>query len=387
MRLLNETVKAFSIHNHSLNTPNTQPTTHTTMATADIDITARPLSHDPSAPDPIAPHAGSGAAPSGDPLDDLLDTDRAIDNVYRDTGANDTTAPANGHTIDLNDGNGDDDAPAEGGLGIDEEVKVRKPRAPMAKLDETRLLSERGIPRLRGWKVGKDRCRFKGKGHEVRLSHHLRSSKMHNANATRCRLQFSDMSRLLSTYQLWLDDLFPKAKFGDGLSMIEKLGHSRRMQLMRREWINEDKPKPADIDPSDDEAMADAAVPHEDDGLFVRDERSRAAEERPSTPVQQDVNADYEERYAMPSPGVVPRPAQRTGQAQGSATEASDPASAQGRGPNAEVEWPEEDELDQLLAEDARGASADGAGVQTAGAGNDGFADDEDAMREMGGDW
>lgn len=44
-------------------------------------------------------------------------------------------------------------------------------------------------------------------------------------------------------YQLWLDDLYPRAKFGDGLAIIEKLGHTKRMQTMRREWINEGKPR------------------------------------------------------------------------------------------------------------------------------------------------
>lgn len=58
----------------------------------------------------------------------------------------------------------------------------------------------------------------------------------------RVRLQFSDAARLLNFYQLWLDDLFPRAKFADGLSMIEKLGHSKRLQTMRRTWIDEEKP-------------------------------------------------------------------------------------------------------------------------------------------------
>ena len=50
------------------------------------------------------------------------------------------------------------------------------------------------------------------------------------------------MARLLNVYQLWLDDLYPRAKFADGLAIIEKLGHTKRMQTMRREWINEGKP-------------------------------------------------------------------------------------------------------------------------------------------------
>ena len=53
----------------------------------------------------------------------------------------------------------------ETGLGIDEEIKVRKPRAPIAKLDEDRLLSAKGIPRLR--RITKDHLKFRGKGHEV----------------------------------------------------------------------------------------------------------------------------------------------------------------------------------------------------------------------------
>ena len=51
------------------------------------------------------------------------------------------------------------------------------------------------------------------------------------------------MARLLNTYQLWLDDLYPRAKFADGLAIIEKLGHTKRMQIMRREWISEGKSK------------------------------------------------------------------------------------------------------------------------------------------------
>ena len=51
------------------------------------------------------------------------------------------------------------------------------------------------------------------------------------------------MARLLNTYQLWLDELYPRAKFEDGLVIIEQLGHTKRMQIMRREWINGEKPR------------------------------------------------------------------------------------------------------------------------------------------------
>lgn len=56
-----------------------------------------------------------------------------------------------------------------GGLGIDEEIIIAKKRIPIPKLDDARLLSDPGIPRLR--KISKERLRFKGKGHEVGAAH------------------------------------------------------------------------------------------------------------------------------------------------------------------------------------------------------------------------
>jgi replication fork protection complex subunit Csm3/Swi3 len=49
---------------------------------------------------------------------------------------------------------------------------------------------------------------------------------------------------MLNMYQLWLDDLYPRAKFADGLAIIEKLGHTKRIQFMRKQWIHEGKPRP-----------------------------------------------------------------------------------------------------------------------------------------------
>lgn len=107
-------------------------------------------------------------------------------------------------------------------LGLDEEVKIVKKRKPVAKLDEARLLSQPGIPKLRSLARSKSlasKLRLKGKGHE-----------------------YSDAAKLLSYYQLWLDNLYPRAKFADGLQLVEKVGHGKRMQVMRREWIDEGKP-------------------------------------------------------------------------------------------------------------------------------------------------
>ncbi|KAF2145112.1 uncharacterized protein K452DRAFT_265744 [Aplosporella prunicola CBS 121167] len=144
-----------------------------------------------------------------DDLDNLFNYDASMDDAFRDLDQPGVSEERSGQQNKEN----------TAGLGIDEEVKVAKKRQPAPKLDESRLLSAAGIPKLR--KISKERLRFKGKGHE-----------------------FSDVVRLLNMYQLWLDDLYPRAKFADGLAIIEKLGHTKRIQIMRKEWINEGKPKP-----------------------------------------------------------------------------------------------------------------------------------------------
>lgn len=175
-------------------------------------------------------------------------------------------------------------------------------------------------------------------------------------------LKFSDVARLLSTYQLWLDDLFPKAKFADGLTIIEKLGHSRRLQVMRKEWIDEGKPKPVDDDLSDDEPVRNAedggdifpADPAPESGDSAGLQRGRRIAD--DAPVLGDL-------YAPPSPNFAPS------------------KSVEKANPNAE---PEDDELDQLLAE---GAAAQEQPRISPPPQNvplpDDFVDDEDAMAGM----
>ncbi|KAA6412821.1 MAG: replication fork protection component swi3 [Lasallia pustulata] len=154
----------------------------------------------------------NAAPPPRDDLDDLFDYDVDLGDVFGDVDTNmdvpvkQTSSPRAGVKEKST------------GLGIDEEIKIAKKRRPVVKLDEHRLLSQAGIPKLR--RLARERLKFKGKGHE-----------------------YTDVARLLSFYQLWLDDLFPRAKFADGLTIIEKLGHAKRMQTMRREWIDEGKPK------------------------------------------------------------------------------------------------------------------------------------------------
>lgn len=104
------------------------------------------------------------------------------------------------------------------------QIKVKTQRAKIPKLDADRLLSEKGIPKIRvltkhGSAEFKRKLRLKGKGHE-----------------------FTDCARLLSFYQIWLDNLYPRAKFADALQLVEKAGHSKLMQVHRKGWIDEGKP-------------------------------------------------------------------------------------------------------------------------------------------------
>ncbi|KAI1818661.1 Swi3-domain-containing protein [Poronia punctata] len=193
------------------------------------------------------------------------------------------------------------------GLGIDEEVSVaKKARVPRVKLDEARLLSENGIPKLR---KKASNLKFKGKGHE-----------------------FSDAARLLSFYQLWLDDLFPKAKFLDALSMVEKLGHKNNIRLKRIEWINEGKPKAAGFEEDDDDDLFGNSrqddPPTEPAKLAPIFNNNRA-----TTPSRVDPEDIYD---ATPKRSTVAAPAAAS-------------SLFGGGGLNDE---PDEDELDVLMAED-----------------------------------
>ncbi|KAI5924542.1 replication fork protection component Swi3-domain-containing protein [Camillea tinctor] len=204
------------------------------------------------------------------------------------------------------------------GLGIEEEVAVtKKPRVPRVKLDETRLLSEKGIPRLR--RKARD-LKFKGKGHE-----------------------FSDTARLLSFYQLWLDDLFPKAKFLDALAMVEKAGHKKYMRMKRIELIEEGKPRSAatadDFDIfGETEEREPANFPAPLAPIF-----RNSAGDRPKTPAADDDNMfvdGSEDIY-----GATPKRAKTT---------EAPTNSLFGSGGNAPQNGgaPDDDELDALMAEE-----------------------------------
>ncbi|KAK5082331.1 chromosome segregation in meiosis- protein [Lithohypha guttulata] len=108
------------------------------------------------------------------------------------------------------------------GGNIDEEVKITRQRKKIPKLDADRLLSEPGLPKLRTQiRSGqmKRKLRLKGKGHE-----------------------FDDVAKLLNFYQNWLDGLYPRAKFADALQLVERAGHTKKLQMYRKSWIDESKP-------------------------------------------------------------------------------------------------------------------------------------------------
>ncbi|KAI0130306.1 replication fork protection component Swi3-domain-containing protein [Xylariales sp. AK1849] len=207
------------------------------------------------------------------------------------------------------------------GLGIEETVTVaKKARVPNVKLDENRLLSEKGIPKLRR-KAGE--LKFKGKGHE-----------------------FSDTARLLSFYQLWLDDLFPKAKFLDALAMVEKTGHKGRIRMARMEWIDEGRPKSsvndddADQDPFQPEGRDAAIFPTRVAPMF---QNSARASERPKTPTIDDLFEEDDIYNATPGAGR-----------RATATDAPLAHSLFGNGASGQAHGgPDDDEdLDALMAEE-----------------------------------
>ncbi|KAG6845325.1 hypothetical protein H0H87_010782 [Tephrocybe sp. NHM501043] len=96
--------------------------------------------------------------------------------------------------------------PPGGGKGKEGQKERRKPM----RLDEGRLLGPKGFPKL--IKDTKN-FRMKGKGHEV-----------------------TDLNRLLQVYGYWTHELYPKTTFRDTVERVEKLCHSKRMNVSLSVW-------------------------------------------------------------------------------------------------------------------------------------------------------
>ncbi|SZF01661.1 unnamed protein product [Blumeria hordei] len=236
------------------------------------------------------------------------------------------------------------------GLGIDEEIQLtRKPRAPRIKLDENLLLSAAGIPKLRS--TAKN-IQFRGKGHE-----------------------YSDASKLLNFYQLWLDDLFPKAKFRDALAMVEKLGHKKRIQAMRMEWINEGNPNlqpylDASASESQTQCIGVTAV-EENSPETGEDVSKRIRDEKQSTPIREQPEEDI---YSA-TPKTQTQRSKNTPEQSKIASEKLG---------TLVDEEPVDDELDALLAGFSAKPHHD---LATTTVQNNDFEDDEEAMAEMDMEW
>jgi replication fork protection complex subunit Csm3/Swi3 len=158
---------------------------------------------------------------------------------------------------------------------------------------------------------------------------------------------------MLNMYQLWLDDLYPRAKFADALAIIEKVGHTKRMQVDRKAWIDEGKPGRKNMEGNTDDL--DAAVPDEAPAENQREETEGMG--------ANDGSAWVSAQSSLPK-GLQD-------QAQ------------------AEAEEPDEDELDALLAETAQPETptANTLPSRPAPAEDDLFADEMEAMEGMDDMW
>jgi replication fork protection complex subunit Csm3/Swi3 len=132
---------------------------------------------------------------------------------------------------------------------------------------------------------------------------------------------------MLSLYQLWLDELYPRAKFLDSLAMVEKLGHSKSMQFRRRDWINEGKPRDTwpEAEPQPQAANGDAR------SKTIFADGSNSAEQQAHVPDEVNAAAKIDGQPNDPD-GLFLSEDER------------------------EAGAPDEDELDALLAEGSTGA-------------------------------
>jgi replication fork protection complex subunit Csm3/Swi3 len=158
---------------------------------------------------------------------------------------------------------------------------------------------------------------------------------------------------MLNMYQLWLDDLYPRAKFADALTIIEKVGHTKRMQMMRKEWIDAGKPRRT-TEREDEEA--DEVVPDH----APTEDRMEGLERDGSTRQQE--------------PGAERDSLGQTREQRTSHTADADP---------------DEDELDALIAESEQldNSASKALPTRTNATEEDPFADEMEAMADMDDMW
>jgi replication fork protection complex subunit Csm3/Swi3 len=206
------------------------------------------------------------------------------------------------------------------------------------------------------------------------------------------QVQYSDAARLLAFYQLWLDDLFPKARFLDALAMVEKTGHKRQMQTMRMEWINEGKPRAA---VHEDSIFDKPSVSVREGGEQERTVAAiapifeKATVDRPKTPVPEG-NAEVEMDDLYDATPKALRQTQGAADSHDSLFGGEINVSGPGSGISAN-DGPPEDDLDALLAEEemiqaeTATTKAVSGTFQAPGSYDNLFEDDMEAIAEMDG--
>jgi replication fork protection complex subunit Csm3/Swi3 len=204
-------------------------------------------------------------------------------------------------------------------------------------------------------------------------------------------VQFSDASRLLSFYQLWLDDLFPKARFLDALAMVKKA-----LVTARNEWINEGRPKASNYD---DDELGIGAVNINDDDLYDATPRGArrfvnmlredvpaaapAATANNDMPDDDDLEALMAEAESMDSRRLITARPNPAATASTSTKQNTSTTTASANGP----EEDDDDYLNTLIAEaEAQDQQQPTNKTDNVSASAD-FADEEEAMREMDGLW
>lgn len=172
---------------------------------------------------------------------------------------------------------------------------------------------------------------------------------------------------------MWLDDLYPKAKFADALAMVEKAGHKKRLAAARGEWLNEARSAATangDADVSlpplggDGERTPTRAIAPGDDDIYGSTPLAR----RPYTAAAVTQNGDIPDEDDLDALMAE--------------------AEAQDNGSAAQTNGAREDDLDDLDALMAESEAHPNASKPAAPAAADpSFDEDEEAMREMEGMW
>lgn len=120
---------------------------------------------------------------------------------------------------------------------------------------------------------------------------------------------------MLSFYQEWLDELFPKATFVDALAMCEKAGHKTTLRNARLKWIAEGKPRSTSGGEEDygDHEEQPAAAPIQPTRMAPIFEKAAGARAKTPTADDDDLFGDDDIYNATPrrdqptaAPGDVP---------------------------------------------------------------------------------